>query len=246
MLSPTEITLTVFLVGTFAAALVTGLAGFAFGLVAVAIWLHALTPMQATTLIAAYALLVQGYAVWKLRNTLSPRRLAPFVLGSALGVPAGVAVLKWVSPAHLRMTVGILLILFSVYNLARPKLPEIKDAGRVADAGIGLLNGLVGGSTGLAGILVVIWSGLRGWPRDEQRAVFQPTGVATFLVTILALGGAGIITPDTAWLFLIGLPALAAGTWLGWKLYGTLDEASFRRVVLALLFLSGFALVAGR
>ena len=65
-------------------------------------------------------------------------------------------------------------------------------------------------------------------------------------MTILALGGAGIITPDTAWLFLIGLPALAAGTWLGWKLYGTLDEASFRRVVLALLFLSGFALVAGR
>jgi uncharacterized protein len=244
MLSPTEITLTVFLIGTFVAAFVTGLAGFAFGLVAVAIWLHALTPIQATSLIAAYALLVQGYAVWRLRRTLNVKRLTPFVLGSVLGVPAGVAALNWVSPSHLRIMVGMLLVVFSLYNLARPKLPEMKDAGRGADASIGLLNGLIGGSTGLAGIFLVIWASLRGWPRDEQRAVFQPAAVATFLMTILVLGGAGIITRDTAQLFLLGLPALAAGTWLGWKLYGTLDEASFRRVVLILLLVSGFALVS--
>jgi uncharacterized membrane protein YfcA len=156
----------------------------------------------------------------------------------------GVAALEWVSPAHLRVTTGVLLILVSVYNLVRPKLPALEHSGRTADAGIGFLNGLIGGSTGLAGILVVIWCGLRGWSPDEQRAVFQPTGVATFLVVILALGGAGIITADTGRLFFIGLPALAVGTWLGWNLYGKLDEASFRRVVLALLLVSGLALVA--
>lgn len=245
MLLPTEIALAIFLFGTFAAALVTGLAGFAFGLVALAIWLHALTPIQATPLIAAYAILVQGYAVWQLRHALDARRLMPFVVGSALGVPAGVAVLGWVSPTHLRMTIGVLLILFSLYNLIRPKLPEMRNVGRAADAWIGWLNGVVGGLTGLAGILVVIWSGLRGWPRDEQRAVFQPTGVATFLMTILALGGAGMVTPGIGRLFLVGLPALAAGTWVGWRLYGRLDEASFRRVVLVLLLISGAALLAG-
>jgi uncharacterized protein len=35
---------------------------------------------------------------------------------------------------------------------------------------------------------------------------------------------------------------LLAGTWLGLKLYGRLDEASFRKVVLLLLLLSGVAL----
>ena len=85
---------------------------------------------------------------------------------------------------------------------------------------------------------------MRGWQRDEQRAAFQPTGVATFLITLVALGGAGIITPDTVKLFAIGLPALAIGTWLGWKLYGKLDEASFRKGVLILLLISGAALVA--
>jgi uncharacterized protein len=235
--------LAVFVVGTLAAALVTGLAGFAFGLVAAAIWLHALTPIQATTLIVAYGLLVQGYAVWKLRHTLNAGRLIPLIVGSAIGVPFGIVMLRWVSPLYLRIAIGVLLILFSLYNLFRPKLPEIKRGGRAADAGVGFFNGVVGGSTGLAGILVVIWSNMRGWQRDEQRAAFQPTGVATFLITLVALGGTGIITADTVKLFAFGLPALAMGTWLGWKLYGKLDEASFRKGVLVLLLISGIALV---
>lgn len=235
--------LAIFLVGAFAAAFVTGLAGFAFGMVAAAIWLHALTPIQATALIVAYALLVQGYAVWKLRHALNVSRLIPFIVGSAVGVPAGIVVLKWASPSDLRITVGLLLILFSLYNLIRPKLPEVKQAGSVLDATVGVLNGLIGGSTGLGGILPTIWCGLRGWPKDEQRAIFQPTAVATFLMTIIWLGGAGALTVDIARLFAIGLPALIAGTWLGWKLYGWLDEATFRKVVLGLLLASGVVLV---
>jgi uncharacterized membrane protein YfcA len=236
--------LAVFLAGTLTAALVTGVAGFAFGLVAAAIWLHALTPIQTTALIVAYGLLVQGYAVWKLRRALNAGRLIPLIAGSAIGVPVGILMLRWVSPAHLRIAIGILLILFSLYNLVRPRLPQVKRGGRAADAAAGFCNGVVGGSTGLAGVLIVIWSNMRGWQRDEQRAAFQPTGVATFLITLVALDGTGIITSEIVKLFTLGLPALAIGTWLGWKLYGKLDETRFRKGVLVLLLASGVALVA--
>jgi uncharacterized membrane protein YfcA len=236
--------LAIFLFGTVAAAFVTGLSGFAFGMVAAAVWFYALPPPQASALIAAYALLVQGYAVWKLRRLLDAHRLMPFILGSALGIPVGVAALRWASPIYLRIGVGLLLVLFSLYNLARPQLPDMKKAGRTADGAVGVLNGMIGGATGLAGIVTVIWTSMRGWSRDEQRAVFQPTGVASFLMIIMAFGGIGIITSDTIRLFLLGLPALAVGTWLGWMLYGKLDEAAFRRVVLVLLLLSGGALIA--
>jgi uncharacterized membrane protein YfcA len=76
--------LSIFLIGSFAAAFVTALAGFAFGLIAAAIWLYALAPQQTTTLIVAYGLLVQGYAVWKLRHTINASRLVPLVVGSAV------------------------------------------------------------------------------------------------------------------------------------------------------------------
>jgi uncharacterized membrane protein YfcA len=113
----------------------------------------------------------------------------------------------------------------------------------MADAGIGFLNGVLGGITGLAGILVTIWCGLRGWPKDVQRTVFQPVAVATFLMSALWIGAKGTITADAIKLFLVGLPALLAGSWLGLKLFGRLDEASFHKVVLALLLISGAVLM---
>jgi uncharacterized protein len=59
----------------------------------------------------------------------------------------------------------------------------------------------------------------------------------------LWLGISGATSTDTAWLFVLGLPVLLAGTWVGLKLYGHLDEAGFRKVVLLLLLVSGIALV---
>jgi uncharacterized membrane protein YfcA len=235
--------LLMFAAATFAASLVAGIAGFAFGVVAAAVWLHFLSPAQTTTLIVAFGLIVQGTSVWKLRRSLKLARLLPFLLGGTVGVPIGVELLHWASPASLRLGVGIVLIIFSLYSLAQPKLSPVTAGGRAADGAIGVFNGLIGGATGLAGIVATIWCTLRGWPRDEQRTVFQPVGVAVFLMTGLWLGGMGLVSGDTIGFFLIGLPALLAGTWLGLKLYGRLDEAGFRTVVLGLLLISGLGLV---
>jgi uncharacterized protein len=60
--------LALFAAGAFAAAFVTGIAGFAFGVVAAAVWLHVLTPVQAAALIVVFGLIVQGWSVWKLRG----------------------------------------------------------------------------------------------------------------------------------------------------------------------------------
>jgi uncharacterized protein len=235
--------LPIFLAATFAGALVAGLSGFAFGLVAASIWLHVLTPLQTATLIIAFGLIVQGYSVWKLRRALAFTKLWPFVLGTALGVPVGVSILTWANPVHVRISVGAFLVLYCLYALFRPAISPINTGGAAIDAGIGFLNGLVGGITGLAGILVTIWCGLRGWSKDVQRAVFQPVAVATFLMSALWIGAKGAITPETFKLFVTGLPALFAGTWLGMKLFGRLDEAAFRKVVLVLLLASGIMLI---
>jgi uncharacterized membrane protein YfcA len=107
----------------------------------------------------------------------------------------------------------------------------------------GCSTAILGGATGLAGILVTVWCGLRGWPKDVQRTVFQPTGVAIFAMSAVALGLTGAADADTIRLFLIGLPILLLGTWLGLRLYGRVDESGFRKVVLALLLVSGVALI---
>jgi len=235
--------LSIFLLATFAGALVAGLSGFAFGLVVASIWLYVLSPLQTATLIIAFGLIVQGFAVWKLRAALDWGKLWPFVLGAALGVPVGVLILTWANPAHVRAGVGALLVLYSLYALFRPAIAPVKAGGAAVDAGVGFLNGVTGGVTGLAGILVTIWCGLRGWPKEVQRTVFQPVAVATFAMSTLWIGASGAFTADTIKLFLIGLPALLAGTWLGLKLFGRLNETAFRKIVLVLLLASGVMLI---
>ena len=235
--------LTIFLAATFLGALVASLSGFAFGLVAASLWLYVLTPLQTATFVVAFGLLVQGYSVWKLRRALEWTRLWPFLLGSAVGVPAGVSILTWADPSHLRAGIGALLIVYSLYALFRPALKPVTVGGAALDAGVGLCNGVVAGLTGLAGILVTIWCGVRGWPKDQQRTIFQPVAVASFVMTAGWIGANGAITSETVRLFLFGLPALAAGTWLGMKFYGWLDDAAFRKVVLVLLLLSGAVLI---
>jgi uncharacterized protein len=129
--------LPLFLLATFAGALVAGLSGFAFGLVVSSIWLYILTPLQTASLIIAFGLIVQGYSVWKLRRALDWHKLAPFVVGAALGVPAGVGVLIWANPAYVRMGVGAFLVLYSLYAWFRPTIAPVRSGGAAADAGVG-------------------------------------------------------------------------------------------------------------
>jgi len=234
--------LAIFLLATFVAALVAGLAGFAFGIVAAAAWLHILTPLQTASLIIAFGLIVQGISVWKLRHALQWGRLWPFLMGGMIGVPVGATILGLANPDYMRASIGALLILYSIYGFARPAMKPIFTGGAPADVGVGVLNGILGGATGLAGIIVTVWCGLRGWPKDAQRAVFQPIAVAIFAMSAIWLGVGGAVNAETIRLFVTGLPILLAGTWLGLKLYGRLDEAGFKKLVLALLLVSGIAL----
>jgi hypothetical protein len=96
--------------------------------------------------------------------------------------------------------------------------------------------------TGLPGFIITIWCQLRGWTKDAQRAVFQPVMRAAMAVTAISLSLAGAVTAETVRLYFLGLPALLAGLWLGFKLYGRLNDAAFRKLVLLLLLLAGGAL----
>jgi uncharacterized membrane protein YfcA len=240
MVDPTILGL--YLLATFLGGMVSGLAGFALGLVVSGIWLHIIPPLETAILMCGYGLFSQGYGIWKLRHALSWRKAAPFIGAGAVGVPIGAALVAHLDAAILRSTVGVLLVLYSLYNLARPKLKPVAG-GLVADLGVGFFNGLLGGLTGLGGIIVTVWCQLHDWPKDKQRTVFQPVLFATLAMSAVGLGVAGALTAESVTLFLLGLPLLLAGLWVGIKLYGRLDDAAFRRIVLVLLLLSGMSLL---
>lgn len=234
-----------FAFAAFIGGLTSGLAGFAMGLVVSAVWLHIISPVQTATLIVGYGLVTQSYAIWKLRHALSWRKVLPFLVGGAIGVPVGAALLVHTDPSALRRGIGSLLIAYSVYGLAKPVFQPIAF-GVSGELGIGFFNGMLGGLTGLTGIVATIACQVRGWSKDVQRTVFQPVNLATIVMSAVSLSVAGAVTADTVKLYIVGLPLLLLGLWIGFKLYGKLDDVAFRRVVLFLLLASGFSLTVLR
>ncbi len=150
--------------------------------------------------------------------------------------------LRWANPAYMRAGIAAFLVLYAIYGLTRPALKPIQ-AGTVADIAVGFLSGLLGSMAGFPGIIIVIWCSLRGWTRDAQRGVFQPVSVAMLSMSAFALGATGSIAINTVYLFLTGLPALALGTWVGFRLYGKIDDEMFRKIVLWLLLAAGLFLL---
>lgn len=228
--------------GAFVGAVASGGAGFAFAITASALWLHVLDPIRAALLTVACSAFLQFFTLWPLRHFIDTRRLAPFVIGGLIGIPIGVVLLARTSPDVVKIGLGAFLTLFGLYALAAPRLPLVIGGGRAADAAVGFIGGVLGGLGGYSGVLPTIWTQLRGWPKDIARGVYQPFIVVAQLVTLVMIG---LVTFDkmAAVLFVLMLPPMVIGGWIGWLIYGRLDERRFRQMLAVLLVASGLTLV---
>lgn len=245
MTAPLSLTLETLVVvwgGAFLGGVAAGGAGFAFGLVAAAVWLHVLDPVHTTILVVACGILLHVGLIWRMRRNIEIARLWPFIVGGLIGIPLGVQLLTHSDSRTMKAALGLFLTLFGVFALASPRLPKIKSGGRLADAAVGFAGGLLGGLGGYSGVLPSIWTQLRDWPKDVARGVYQPFILVAHVATLALVGAAAL---DRTGLVLIGaaLPALFAGAWLGWYIYGRLDDRRFRQALAVLLIVSGATLM---
>jgi uncharacterized membrane protein YfcA len=227
--------------GGFLGGVASGAAGFAYGVVATAIWLHALTPLHATMLVVSGGLIIQSSLVYKMRRTLDWGRLAPFLIAGLIGVPVGVWLVVKTDQSAIRLGVAIFLVVYGFYALFAPRLPHV-TAGKAADAAVGFLGGLMGGLVGLSGLAPAVWTQLRGWPKDVARGVYQPFILVAHLAAVILIGAVALDRLGVV-LFLLAAPAIALGGWVGWLIYGKLSERRFQQMFAGLLVVSGFLLL---
>ncbi|SPA42545.1 conserved hypothetical protein, DUF81; putative membrane protein [Cupriavidus taiwanensis] len=240
---PFDSTLLIVIAGAAVAGFVQGLSGFAFGMVAMSFWAWAIEPRLAAAMTVFGALTGQLLAAASVRRGLSWRRLWPFVAGGVAGIPLGVAVLPLLDAQWFKAVLGAFLTLWCPVMLMARRLPHIGVGGRVADGMAGAAGGVMGGIGGFTGVIPTLWCTLRGFDKDEQRAVIQNFNLATLAMTMAAYVGKGIVTREMLPMFLVVAPAMLVPTLLGTRLYLGISEAAFRKIVLSLLTLSGVALL---
>jgi len=230
--------------GIFAGAVVSGLVGFAFSAVAGAILLHVLPPAEAVPLMMACSIVTQTASLVALRGNIKWRGSAVLIAGGALGIVPALYLLQHVDSGLFRMAFGAFLIAYAAYMLLRPAIASMREApSRLRHAVVGFGGGLLGGLTAMPGALPVIWCDLRGMPKDQQRGLVQPYIMAMQLFA-LALMLSRNDLPSAALIDLtLCLPALAAGSALGVLMFGRVNDALFREIVLMVLMVAGLFLV---
>lgn len=230
--------------GAALAGFVQGLSGFAFAMVASAVWAWAVEPQLVAAMAVFGGFSGQLLAALTVRRGFDLKLLLPFVLGGLAGIPVGVGILPLLDVTLFKLAFGALLVVICPIMLVAHKLPKVSAGGRPADALAGFTGGVLGGIGGVTGAIPTLWCTLRGMPKDQQRAVIQNFNLGMLGVTLALYVGTGVITTATLPMLGIVLPAMLIPTLLGAKLYIGISDANFRRLVLGLLTLSGLALLA--
>ncbi|PMS34822.1 hypothetical protein B0G57_10632 [Trinickia symbiotica] len=228
--------------GSAVAGFVSGLAGFAFGLVAMVFWAWTMPPQVIGPMLVVGSLVGQLLTIHTVRAQIRAKLVAPFVIGGFVGVPIGAALLPIIDPVAFRIGVGLLLIAYCSVMLAATNLPVLKVGGSFADGGVGMVGGILGGIAGLVGPAPTVWCMLRGHDKHTQRAICQTFFIAMQSLTLVTYLATGIIGRQTFYLILCMVPPALVFAWLGSRLYLRISERVFRRVLLVLLFASGAAL----
>ncbi len=221
--------------------LVLGLAGFGNGLVALAFLPLVMSPVAAIVLLTVYTVLASVVIFVPLRADFDAAGLPALLLGSLLGTPVGVWLLAALPASTLTRLIG--LVLLAVVALEWLGVYPARLPGRGWALGAGVTAGLLGAAVGTPGPPVVLYMASQGWSPRTIKANLQ----AFFLVNqaVIAIGywWAGLLTADVwryATVFL--LPA-AVGLLIGMTLFTRIDQVRFRRIVFAILFVSGLLLV---
>ncbi len=241
---------TICLVIVFGAGIVRGFAGFGFSALCVA----------GLSLFASPAAVVPPIFVLEVLASLTLLRgawkdadwpwLSWLVLGNALFIPLGVALLAWVSETPLRLLIGGLLLIAA--TLLRSGFSLALAPTRIVRLTTGLVSGFVNGVAAIGGIAVAVLLSTAQMAPAAMRA----TMIVLFLFTDLyALAWAGIVSSgantnevllgaDTLRWALWLAPAMLLGIWVGKRSFANISPQQFRRQTLNLLIVIALICVA--
>jgi uncharacterized membrane protein YfcA len=216
----------------FAAAFVRGYSGFGFSLLAITSMSLALPPAMILPSIFMMEVAASVSLLPSIWRFVHWRDLGLLWLGCLLCTPLGVRVLAAVPAAPMKVALGVAVLgaaalLWSGYRRkTMPTPPETVLTGAVA----GFLNGAFGI---IIPVIVFFFNSPAGAAVGRASLIAFFIGSDAMGVAFLALEG--LVTASDVYRFLMFVPALMLGQWLGARSFKGADETVFRRWALVLL-----------
>ena len=238
------------LIAVLTAALVVG--GFVKGVVAlglpmvsIAILLNFLPPLTVLGLLIMPMLVTNLWQAGRAGNLLEPlRRFWPMIVTGFVFLFIGAEMIVVMGTVVLFGVLGTCITAFSAVGLARPNMPPLRpETEKWAGPLAGAMGGLLGGVSTVWGPPMTMYFVMLKLPKD----VFVRTvGLSWFAFSVplaIAYWRNGIFSGDVIYLSLYACVPGMIGIRIGELIRERIDQDTFRKVMLAMLFLIGLNLI---
>ncbi len=216
-------------------------AGFGMALVAVPFLVTVLDVRDAVVIVAIASMLNTALVARGVWQHIPRAAVGTMLAGSFAGMPLGLVVLLFAPQDALRLIVGVAAIVMAA---AIALGLRIGGRDRTGELVAGAISGALNTSTGMNGPPVVLYLQTRGFATSDFRGALAAFFFLSGAATLATFAATGVITRDALALGAACLPVVLAGNWLGHRLLGRVSDATFRRLVLALLFATALSAIA--
>jgi len=219
-----------------------GTSGFGSAVVGIPLLAHVVPLRFAVPLILlldVVGMLVQGARVRRQINRSELKRLVPFMV---LGIALGTTLLASLPQRALVAMLGCLAVGYGLLNLVGRAPTRPLSASWAGPAGVA--GGTMGALFGTGGPVYVIYLSRRLADIGELRATITAVLVVSVATRVVIFAVSGLLQQDGLLLVAAAmLPVMVAGLNIGWRMHARLPHAVVRRVLYALLILSGTSLL---
>jgi hypothetical protein len=242
MLIPADALILVALV-IFAGYLVFGITGFGASPITIPVLVHVL-PLVFVLPLAAILDLGSGLALGlRTRRQAATRELLTLVPFTLVGLTLGVTLLVSLPREATLVALGLFVCGYATHVMLRRETARRLTRWWAAPAG--LVGGVVGALFGMGGPPYVAYLAGRIPDPAAQRATISQMVILNVGLRVLAFAVAGLLTSRALWVAVaLLLPVAWIGVWAGHRVHVRLAAAAAARIVGAVLFLAGAALIA--
>lgn len=211
--------------------------GFGDALIAMPFLILIVGLQTATPLVALIGLTVSLILLIHEWRTLDLRKLWQLILSTFLGIPFGLILLRFASEDLAKDLLGLLLIIYGLYQLLELSLPQMRHP--IFAMLFGFVAGICGSAYNTSGAIIVIYGTLQKWEPDYFRINLQGYFLLTNWLIVASHGLTGLWTPEVWQLYAYCLPSVAVGAWVGEIISQKIPKTIFSKLIYALLILLG-------
>lgn len=215
--------------------------GFGSGLVAMPLITPLIGISVASPLFALVALTGEGIMLFRNRRELRLQAVWKLMLASLVSIPFGIALAHALDEHLVLLLLGTVVSGYALYSLFHPHIPQITNTNW--GFGFGAIAGLLSGAYNTSGPPLVIYANLRRWTPAEFKTNLQSIFIINSLVVVSIHALNGHFTEALLEYYVLIVPAMLIGVFVGWKLEKRIHPDQFRKVVLILLVFVGLRLI---